>query len=178
TRHGPFPPCRRYSAAMPGTPTAPPPTSPLIDVVEQASALDGAATPVAKKVREIFKPGPVRDALAGTWIGHALHPLLTDVVIGSWTSATVLDLIGGPDGEGAAERLIALGIAAYVPTALTGGSDWADSEATDDEVRRIGLTHALINVSALALYGASLSARRNGQTGRGKLLALAGAGVM
>jgi nitrite reductase/ring-hydroxylating ferredoxin subunit len=158
----------------------PPQASPL-DALPQAIAgaegLDTVAKPVGQAYRSL-DPGPVRDALSGRWIGHALHPLLTDVVIGSWTSATVLDLIGGPDGEAAAERLIGVGIAAYVPTALTGGSDWADSEATDDDVRRIGLAHALINVTALALYGASLSARRGGRTGRGKLLALAGAGVL
>ena len=157
-----------------------PQASPL-DALPQAiagvEALDAPAEPVGKALRSL-DPGPLRDALSGRWIGHALHPLLTDVVVGSWTSATLLDLLGGPDGERAAERLIAVGIAAYAPTALTGASDWADSEATDDDVRRIGLAHALINSTALALYGASLSARRSGRTGRGKLLALAGAGAM
>ena len=52
--------------------------------------------------------------------------MLTDVVIGSFISATVLDVIGGDDSGTASERLIALGIAAYPPTALTGASDWAD----------------------------------------------------
>ena len=38
--------------------------------------------------------------------GPALHPLLTDVVIGSLMSATLLDALGGDDGEAARERLI------------------------------------------------------------------------
>jgi nitrite reductase/ring-hydroxylating ferredoxin subunit/uncharacterized membrane protein len=154
--------------------------SPL-DAIPQAiggaEALDAPAGPLGQALRSL-DPGPLRDALSGRWIGHALHPLLTDVVIGSWTSATVLDLIGGRDAEDAAERLIALGIAAYPVTALTGASDWADGEATDDEVRRVGLVHAATNAGALGLYAASLAARRGGHRGRGRLLALAGAGLM
>src|SRR5262245_66303584 len=34
----------------------------------------------------------VRDFLHGTWLGHPLHPVLTDVPLGAWTVATVLDL--------------------------------------------------------------------------------------
>ena len=163
---------------MPGTPTAPPPTNPLIDAVEGAAALDGPAAPIGEKVREVFTPGPVRDLLAGTWLGHALHPLLTDVVIGAWTSVNLLDLLGGDDDGKASERLIAVGIAAYGPTALTGTIDWADGEIGDPRVRRMGLVHAATNATALGLYTASLFARRNGSHGRGKLLALAGSAVM
>jgi nitrite reductase/ring-hydroxylating ferredoxin subunit/uncharacterized membrane protein len=158
----------------------PPQASPL-DAIPQAiagvEALDAPAAPAGKALRSLG-PGPLRDALSGRWIGHAIHPLLTDLVIGAWTSATMLDLAGGRDAEGAAERLIAVGLAAYPMTALTGGSDWADSEATDDEVRRVGLAHAATNSGALALYAASLAARRRGRHGRGRLLALAGAGLL
>jgi len=163
---------------VPGTPTAPPPLDPLIDAVEGAEVLDGPAKPIGKLVRDVFGPGVVRDILSGTWLSHSLHPILTDVVIGSWTSATILDLIGGDDDGAAASRLIGVGIAAYAPTAVTGTVDWADSEAVDDRVRRTGLVHAAGNLTALGLYAASLAARRNGNHGRGKLLGLAGAGVM
>jgi nitrite reductase/ring-hydroxylating ferredoxin subunit/uncharacterized membrane protein len=163
---------------MTGTPTAPPPTDPIIDAVEGADALDGPGKAIGKQVREIFGPGTLRDALSGTWMGHSLHPVLTDVVIGSWTSATILDLLGGDDDGSAASKLIGVGIAAYAPTALTGTVDWADSEAVDDRVRRTGLVHAAGNATALALYAGSLVARRNGNHARGKLLSLAGAGVM
>jgi nitrite reductase/ring-hydroxylating ferredoxin subunit/uncharacterized membrane protein len=163
---------------MPGTPTAPPPLDPLIDAVEGAEVLDGAAKPIGKLVRDVFGPGTMRDLLAGTWLSHSLHPILTDVVIGSWTSATILDLIGGDDDGAAASRLIGVGIAAYAPTAVSGTMDWADSEAVDERVRRTGLVHAAGNLTALGLYAASLAARRSGNHGRGKLLGLAGAGVM
>jgi nitrite reductase/ring-hydroxylating ferredoxin subunit len=99
------------------------------------------------------------------------------VVIGSFMSATLLDLLGG-DTDEAAERLLGIGIAAYLPTAATGASDWADSEPLGPSVRRVGLVHAATNAAALGLYTTSLRARRNGNRGRGKLLALLGGGVL
>ena len=69
-------------------------------------------------------------------------------------------------------------MAAYGPTALTGWSDWADSESVDDDVRRVGLVHATVNGVAFALYAASLASRRRGRRGSGIALALAGAGVL
>jgi nitrite reductase/ring-hydroxylating ferredoxin subunit/uncharacterized membrane protein len=163
---------------VPGTPTAPSPLLPLVDAIEHQEALDPAGQAIAGKVRGAVGPGPLRDLLAGTWLGHALHPLLTDVVIGSWTSATLLDLIGGDDGSDSAGRLIGVGMAAYPLTAATGATDWADAEPADPRVRRVGLVHAATNSVALGLYGASFLARRNGSRGRGKVLALAGMTVL
>jgi nitrite reductase/ring-hydroxylating ferredoxin subunit len=151
------------------------PLDALPALAAEAEALDALAAPFGRLARAIG-PSAVKDALSGTWLGHALHPILTDLVIGSWTSATVLDLVRGD--ERAAERLIAVGIAAYPPTALTGVNDWGDSEAARDDVRRIGLVHAAGNAGALALYSASLIARRRGRRGKGALLALAGAGLL
>lgn len=159
--------------------SAPPPTSPaasrIAASVAGAQALDGPAEKVSTAVRGLLGTGTVKDLLSGTWLGHALHPLLTDVPIGAWTSATILDLAGGADSAPAAERLIGVGIAAALPTAVSGLSDWADSTLGDDEVRRVGAVHAVANVSALALYGASWAARKRGRHGRGVLLGLAGA---
>ena len=151
---------------------------PLVRRIEDASALDAVAKPIGKRVRKTLSPGPVKDALAGTWLGHALHPLLTDVVVGTFLSATLLDVLGGDGGGRSSERLIAVGIAAYGPTALTGTNDWADTEPADDGVRRAGLVHAASNATALALYAGSLAARRSGAHGRGKLLGLGGAAVL
>lgn len=160
------------------TSRSPSPIAPLAEALEEASALDPLGKRVGKTVRSLIEPGPLKDALSGTWLGHALHPLLTDVVIGSFTSANVLDLIGGDDDGRAAERLIGVGIAAYLPTALTGVTDWADSELGDPGVRRVGLVHAGSNAIALGLYGASLAARRRGDRTRGKLLGFSGAAVL
>ncbi len=151
------------------------------DTVERiggASVLDGAAKAAAGQVRSLLSAGGVKDALSGTWLGHPVHPMLTDVPIGSWTSATVLDLLGGARADPAARRLIAVGIAAAVPTAVTGLSDWSDSEMGDAHVRRVGIVHAAANVGALGLYGASLVARLRGRRGGGVRLGVAGLGVL
>ena len=162
--------------------TAPSPSEPaahaVVEKLEQASAIDTIAEPVAKSVRRTIPAGAVKDVLSGKPLGHALHPLLTDVVIGTWTSATILDLIGGAQSRAAADRLIGVGIAASLPTAVSGATDWADTTVSSAPVRRVGAVHAALNVGALALYGASLAARRSGAHGRGVLLGLAGAGVL
>src|SRR3979411_988135 len=131
---------------------------PLARAIEGAAVLDPAAKAGGGAVRGALQPGPVKDALSGTWLGHTLHPLLTDTVIGTWLSALILDLAGGADADGGADRLIAAGGAdalaaagcwARRPTAPTGASDWADAEPADDGVRRVGAVHAAGNVSAL-----------------------------
>jgi nitrite reductase/ring-hydroxylating ferredoxin subunit/uncharacterized membrane protein len=154
------------------------PLEPLVRAIESAGAIDAVAKPSAKTVRSLLSGGKLKDAVSGTWLGHALHPMLTDVVIGSFTSATVLDLLGGEELGPASERLIALGIAAYPPTALAGANDWADTELDSDEVRRAGLVHAAGNAIALWLYVASLIARRRGARRPGIALGLAGSSAL
>jgi nitrite reductase/ring-hydroxylating ferredoxin subunit len=146
--------------------------------VEHARALDEPGAALGKAVRGVIGPGKLKETLAGTWLGHALHPLLTDVVIGSLISATMLDVLGGDEDGRAAERLIAVGLASYPPTAVTGTNDWADTEIVDPRIRRVGLAHAAANATALVLYAGSLAARRRGATGRGKLLGLTGAAAL
>ena len=149
-----------------------------VRVVEQAGALDDAGAAIGKAVRRAIGPSEVKEALSGTWLGHALHPLLTDVVIGSLVSATLLDVLGGDRDGAAAERLIAVGLASYPPTAVTGTNDWADTEIVDPRIRRVGLAHAAANATALVLYATSLAARRRGARTRGKLLGLTGAAAL
>ena len=154
------------------------PARPTINSLERASMLDAPAQALAGKVREWLSADAVKSAVSGTWLGHPAHPPLTDLVIGSFVSASLLDLVAPRSGARAAQRLISLGIVAATPTALTGFSDWADTELSDEGVRRVGLVHAGTNVSALLLYVASLTARRRGARARGTLLALVGAGVL
>jgi nitrite reductase/ring-hydroxylating ferredoxin subunit/uncharacterized membrane protein len=150
----------------------------LAERLESVAPLDAPGKAIGAKVRSLIGPGALKDALSGTWLGHSVHPVLVQVVIGSWASATILDLLGPDGSEAAADRLIAVGIAAYPPSALTGVTDWSDSEIANDGVRRVGLIHAGTNATALALYVASLVARRRGDRGRGRALAAAGAGVV
>jgi nitrite reductase/ring-hydroxylating ferredoxin subunit/uncharacterized membrane protein len=149
-----------------------------VDAIAELEPLDGPAKALGKTVRDAVPAGPVKDALSGRWLGHALHPLLTDLPIGTWTSAVLLDWLGGKASQDAADRLIALGIAFTLPASATGMTEWADAEPASDEVRRIGIVHAAANIGATTLFGASLAARRRGSRGTGRMLAPAGAGVL
>ena len=165
------------------TPTSPfhrqlTPLEPLVAQIEAAEALDSVGKPVGKSVREVMSSSGLKDALSGTWLGHAFHPMLTDVVIGSFMSASVLDLVAPAADGSASEKLIALGLIAYLPTAAAGINDWADSEAVDSAVRRAGVVHAGCNAVGSLLYAASWRARRRGARGRGAVLGFAGMSVL
>jgi nitrite reductase/ring-hydroxylating ferredoxin subunit len=108
-------------------------------------------------------PQPVRNVLDGVWFGNPLHPALTDVPIGAWSAAFVLDLVGSEAADGA----LAVGVLGAVPTALTGLNDWSHLK---DDARRIGTIHALVNTAGLTLNVLSLVARRGGLRGIGRVL--------
>ncbi len=143
--------------------------------IENATVLDRPADAVAGAVSKVLKPGRVKDALSGTPLGHPAHPALIAVPIGSWLSASWLDLVGGRGGRSAASKLVLLGVMSSVPAALTGASDWSDTLGAE---RRAGFVHALANSTGLAIYVASWRARRQGKHLQGAGLALAGAGVV
>jgi nitrite reductase/ring-hydroxylating ferredoxin subunit/uncharacterized membrane protein len=127
--------------------------------LEKLTFLDPVAAGLQTVVRKAVPRGTVKDLLSGTWLGHPVHPPLTDVVVGSWTSAWLLDLFGGKRARGSAQLLLGAGIAAALPTAATGASDWSDLRGG---TRRVGLVHALGNTSALVLQILSLRNRRRG----------------
>jgi nitrite reductase/ring-hydroxylating ferredoxin subunit/uncharacterized membrane protein len=154
------------------------PANQAVGALESLEALDPVAVKLAQAVAKVIPVGAPRDALSGTWLGHALHPVLTDVVIGSYMSATLLDLLGGDDDGGASERLIEVGLAASAPTVATGLTDWAFTVFGDRRSRPVGLAHATANLTASTLYAASLAARRRGARGRGTLLAVAGGATL
>lgn len=142
--------------------------------LELATALDGPVRSLEAKIRSAFGTGTRGAVLRGEWLGHAVHPLLTDLVLGTWTSATVLDLFGGPDSSAAARQLVGTGLLAAGPTAWTG---WAEWSAAGQREKRVGLVHAVTNGVAILTYLASWNARRRGRHGAGAKLALAGATV-
>ena len=137
----------------------------LISRLEQDSRLD-AAVSAGQRVARLIRPGKVRDALHGVWLGHPVHPMLVQATTGAWLSASILDLTGAD--EKAARRLVAAGIGAAVPAALAGAADWSEQH---EQQMRVGVIHAAGNVAALGLYAASL-AQRGPRAGR--LLRLAG----
>jgi nitrite reductase/ring-hydroxylating ferredoxin subunit/uncharacterized membrane protein len=139
-------------------------------------ALDGPAAKLGEAARAAIPEGPVKDALSGSWLGHPLHPLLTDFTIGAFTSALVLDWLGGERSAPAAQRLIGLGVLSAGTTATSGYSDWADTQLGNPSARRIGVVHAATNLAASSLFAASWLARRRGRSGR--MLALVGGAAM
>ncbi len=139
------------------------------------SALDGIAKPLAEAVHRRIGRGPLKDALSGTWLGHPVHPMLTDVPIGAFTSATILDVLGGRRGRRAADTLVVVGVAAALPTAAAGLADWSDTHGSE---QRVGVVHAWANTAGVALYAASVPARLRGRRLKGTALGLLGLGVM
>lgn len=143
---------------------------------ERIDSLDQVAGPVVSAVQSAAPNGSfVNATLSGTTFGHPLHPPLTDVVIGAWTSAVALDWLGGKGGRAAADWLVALGVLSALPTAAAGLNDWA---TLDGPTQRLGLVHGTTNVIATGLFGASWLARKAGRRSVGRALALAGFGTV
>ena len=133
-------------------------------------------TGVLGPVRERHQDNPVLELLhGGRWVGHPLHPALSDLPIGLWAGVMVLDATDRDPaprrGMDAAGMLSAAGIVAAGATALTGLSDWTVS---NEEDRRAGLLHGLLNTVALGLQGASLGTRVAGHRGTARALGAAG----
>ncbi|MEU8516419.1 Rieske (2Fe-2S) protein [Kitasatospora sp. NPDC048722] len=139
-----------------------------LDAPAHWEALDLPSGKLADAV-EALPLGPYRDALRGVWLGHPLHPGLVQLPIGCWTSAGLLDFT--PGARRSADALVATGLLAAAPTALSGWVDWARLDAPR---RRTGLVHALANTTGVLLYAGSLLARCRGRRARGRLLGLAG----
>jgi nitrite reductase/ring-hydroxylating ferredoxin subunit/uncharacterized membrane protein len=145
----------------------------VTEQTERLSALDKLAGPLARTADRALRQARLKHILSGSWLGHPLHPLATDVVIGSWTMAAILDLRRGDDSVEAAKTLVGVGVLAALPTAASGISDWADTR--DPRARRMGLVHAASNVVALALNASSYLERRRGRRAAGALLTAASA---
>src|SRR5712691_7147333 len=129
-----------------------------VDRLGWLRTLNDQLTALLGPVRERHQDNLVVELLhGGRWAGHPLHPALSDLPIGLWTGAMVLDAAdrGSPPRRGmdAAGLLSAAGILAACATALTGLNDWTVS---DDQDRRIGLVHGHLS-TARALGAASLT---------------------
>ena len=142
-----------------------------LDRLEEMTFLDPVVKPLRSAVNAAIRPQGLQDLLHGTWLGHPLHPVLVQVPIGAFASAGILDLLGGDDGEDAADLLALTGLVSAIPAALAGANDWSSSNPSE---QRSGLVHALANSVGLACWIASLTARRRGDRTRGKLLGAAG----
>ncbi len=160
----------------------------IVENVAHQEWLDTPADKLQQAVRGLYRAaGPAGDALKrflhGRWLGHPLHPVLTDVPIGAWTAALVLDVLemaGGstlPGGTGeqlgaAADKALILGEVTALAAAVAGATDWQPLNGRRS--RRVGVMHALLNSSAALLYGGSLLARARGRRAMGRGLAVLG----
>lgn len=144
------------------------------DQIEDQPAID-AVVPVIDRAASALGTGTVRTMLRGAWLGHTLHPVMTDAPLGCWMSANLLDLVGGRRARPAAQRLVGLGLLTALPTVATGLSDFGEIET--DRSRRAAAVHAIGNGVAIACFARSWSRRRRGRHLGGVAWGLAGSGV-
>lgn len=145
-----------------------------IENIARFGRLDKLAGPVAGWVQKATRNTQVQNALSGTWLGHKLHPPLTDVPLGAWLAAALLDYTKGPRAAAGARTLVGAGVLAAVPAAATGANDWS---TTIGSAQRIGLVHGLTNLAATVLQGLSWVARGRGNRTGGIALSTAGLGL-
>lgn len=170
--------------------TGPPPTTTRLvtwhgDVVAWVDrlgwlrSLNDWLTAELAPVRERYQDNLALELMhGGRWVGHPLHPALSDLPVGLWTGATLLDLTDHsppPEaGVDAAGLLSAAGILGACAAALTGLSDWTVSNEQD---RRVGLFHGLLNTVAVGLQCASLGTRMAGHRSTARALGAASLAV-
>lgn len=168
---------QRESTSWMETPPLSPPLRHTIDVlIEHLAWLDTLANPLQNGVKQLFslpRFAGFKKYLNGVWFGHPVHPAVTDVPIGSWTTTLLLDCawLGSehPEMARAADMTLLLGLLGAGASAVTGVTDWIDTDATD---RRVGLLHGLLNSGATILNLTSYALRRSGKRRAG--IALSG----
>ena len=145
-------------------------TNPLVQVVD-THAIDEVAEPLSKAVRSAYQSaGPAgeraKDALHGVWLGHPLHPVLTDIPIGAWTAALALDASAKGDlsMRRAATFAMGVGLVGALGAAVTGLTEWSETEG---QSRRTGLIHGLLNVTATTLMATAYAMRQRDSHERG-----------
>lgn len=158
-------------------------TEALIKTVERQEVLDQLSDKIQPLVSNAFEStGPagreVKNFLHGTWLGHPLHPALTDIPLGAWTAALALDAMESISGRkelgAGADVAIAVGLVGAAGSAVTGLTDWSE---INGRARKVGLLHGLLNVGATALYATSLVLRRKDMRGAGRGFAMLGYAV-
>jgi nitrite reductase/ring-hydroxylating ferredoxin subunit/uncharacterized membrane protein len=134
---------------------------------------------VGGSYKALGRPGhSLKTFLHGTWLGHPLHPVLTDIPIGAWTIAVLFDLsylIERSHGwVSAADVTIFIGLLGALGAAVTGYTDWNETIGRE---RRVGITHGLLNTLVLVLYLVSFILRVTGGS-RGLAILLSYAGYL
>lgn len=140
------------------------------EITRQVPWLDQLGSTIQGAAERAFEASTAtlraRDFLNGTWLGHPLHAALTDLPVGLWTGALVLDtasLTGSVTPSRAALRraadwCVGLGLATAVSAALAGLADYSEIE---DPQRRDATAHLLINILGTSAFATSFVLRRS-----------------
>jgi uncharacterized membrane protein len=143
-------------------------TEHIAEVIAQQTWLDPLGNVLQQGVTGAFAASGetgqhVKNALSGKWLGHPLHPALTDILVGSWTASLLFDLIETVSGRdtwrAAADTTLGVGLVTALAAGISGPNDW---QYTVDKPRRIGLVHELLNLSAVGFNATSFALRRTG----------------
>ena len=154
-----------------------------LERIAEQPELDQVAKPLSEAVRAAYRNtgvvgGAVKNALHGVWLHHPLHPVLTDIPIGAWATTVALDAKAAASGDDsyalAADYALAFGLVGAVGSAVTGVTDWSE---TDGRAKRVGLIHGLLNATATALMATAYVLRRRDVRRAGEVCTLAGTGV-
>jgi nitrite reductase/ring-hydroxylating ferredoxin subunit len=145
-----------------------------------AKPLSGLSNAIAKLMDAMFRPlgrpgKLLQDFLNGSWLGHSVHPVVTDVVVGGATAALLLQVLiwfGVADLEVALIWLLGLTWLSGLSAIVTGLTDFKDT-ATGDERNVVGL-HGEINIVATLLFIAAFVAAVAGMSGAAAWLLVAG----
>jgi nitrite reductase/ring-hydroxylating ferredoxin subunit/uncharacterized membrane protein len=124
---------------------------------------NGIASATDAVYRVLGRPGKLlQDFLNGSWLGHSLHAVLVDIVIGAATAALLLDLLRmffGVEGlETAATWVLGLAWLSALGAILAGLTDYKDTAPSSAERDSAGL-HGLINIVATVVFTVSLVQR-------------------
>jgi nitrite reductase/ring-hydroxylating ferredoxin subunit/uncharacterized membrane protein len=157
--------------------------NPILESIENLDWLQPVQDKGAELVKNAFTAaGPAgqtaKNALHGVWLGHPLHPAITDVPVGSWTVAAALDLLemrGDSQYQAGADAAVMLGLLSSIPAALSGITDWSDTHA---KPQRVGLVHGILNICAAATYAGSYAARKSDKRELGRVLGFLGYGLV
>jgi uncharacterized membrane protein len=144
--------------------------------IEGSEGLSSVGAALRRVADAVVPTGPVRDAARGRWLGHPVHPMLTDLPIGFWTSGFVLDVVPSERVRPAADTLVGVGVLSAVPTAVAGLAEL--TSLRDERTVRVAAAHALGNAAGTVLYAWSWWERRRGHRGRGVALSLVGAAAL
>jgi nitrite reductase/ring-hydroxylating ferredoxin subunit/uncharacterized membrane protein len=155
----------------------------IVDAVARQDWLGRLSEAAQQAVQKLFEAGgpagqQVADVLHGTPAGHPLHPAVTDIPVGAWTAALVLDALaanGRDELSPGADVAIGVGLAGALAAISTGLADWKE---LDTKPLRVGLIHGMLNFSATALYATSLALRKNGAREAGRNTAFAAYGLV